>query len=400
MARHPRSLTVVLVVTMASSTFALAVISVLAADFIAEFDITREQLGLLVTASALAGAAAAPVLGPLADRVGAKAATLFALSVSALALLAMTVAPTFAWLALGAVMTGIPQGIANPATNMLILAQVPAGKRGVVTGIKQSGVQAGNAVGGVALPPIALSAGWRWGTTAAVAVPVLGLLLAWFTLPGDGGSRSRRDRGPRTTVGMARLATYGFLLGCGGTAVSTYLPLFSQERLGMTPVAAGATVAVMGVSGVVGRIVWGRLAEAWIGAGRSLTIVAGISTVVGLLLLGAEWLGAWVVWPVAVLTGISASSWNTLGMLAIIQDVPRDSTGRASGSLMLGFLTGVGVGAPLLGRSVDTFGGYIPGWAGTTVTFVAALVLMASAGGHPIRVPDAPRGAERRPSGV
>jgi MFS family permease len=88
-------------------------------------------------------------------------------------------------------------------------------------------------------------------------------------------------------------------------------------------------------------------------------------------------LGAWIIWPVAVLTGISASSWNTLGMLSIIQRVPKESTGRASGTLMLGFLTGVGLGAPLFGRSVDVFGDYRPGWIAVTVVFAAALGLMA-----------------------
>jgi len=35
----------------------------------------------------------------------------------------------------------------------------------------------------------------------------------------------------------------------------------------------------------------------------------------------------------------------------------------------------VGVGAPLMGLSVDTFGSYGPGWAGVTVLFVVAAVL-------------------------
>jgi hypothetical protein len=89
---HSRWLTFVMVIAMASSTFALAVISALAADIIDEFAITREQLGLLVTAAAFTGAALAPILGPLADRLGARAATLFSLLSSAAATLAMRMA--------------------------------------------------------------------------------------------------------------------------------------------------------------------------------------------------------------------------------------------------------------------------------------------------------------------
>ncbi len=365
---------------MASSTFALAVISALAADIIDEFAITREQLGLLVTAAAFTGAGLAPILGPLADRLGARAVTLFSLLSSATALLAMSVAPGFLWLAGAALLAGVPQAVTNPATNMLILAHVAEGKRGVVTGIKQSGVQAGNALGGLLLPPIALLAGWRWGVVAAVSVPLMGAVVAGRVVPRSVASGGRpRGRGDRVRTGIARLAVYGFLLGVGGTAVVTYLPLYSQEELGLSPVVAGATLAVMGITGVVGRIAWGRMAEVWLGADRALAIVAGLSCVVGIGLVMSPVLGAWAVWPVAVLTGLSASSWNTLGMLSIIQQVPKESTGRASGTLMLGFLSGVGLGAPAFGRSVDAFGTYRPGWVAVTLVFGAALVLMLPA---------------------
>lgn len=369
-----------MVIAMASSTFALAVISALSADIIEEFAITREQLGLLVTAAAFTGAALAPILGPLADRLGARAATLFSLLSSAAGLLAMSVAPGFVWLAGAALLAGVPQAVTNPATNMLVLAHVAEGKRGVVTGIKQSGVQAGNALGGLLLPPIALLAGWRWGVAAAVLVPLAGAAGARKLVPRaatTGGRPSRRrDRAP---VRVSRLAAYGFLLGVGGTAVVTYLPLYGQEEFGLSPVVAGATLAVMGVTGVAGRIGWGRMAEVWLGADRALAIVAGLSCLVGLGLVMSPVLGAWIIWPVAVLTGLSASSWNTLGMLSIIQQVPKESTGRASGTLMLGFLSGVGLGAPVFGRSVDAFGDYRPGWVAVTLVFASALVLMLPA---------------------
>lgn len=376
MSERVKSLTLVMVLAMASSTFSLAVIAALAADMIGEFGISREQLGLLVTAAAFTGAALAPVLGPLADRLGARAATLFSLGASALALAVMGVAPSFWWLALGALLSGVPQAVANPATNMLILAHVPAGRRGIVTGIKSSGVQLGTAVGGLLLSPIAVVAGWRAGVVAAAMIPVGCLLLAWRDLPRDAPVRRSPLVGGQSRTGVSRLALYGFLLGAGGTAVATFLPLFGQERLGLSSVAAGATLAVMGVMGIIGRIGWGRIAEHHLGAEPTLVILAAISLTVSVALVFASVLGAWVIWPVAVLTGLSASSWNALGHLAIIQQVPRESTGRASGFLMMGFLSGVGVGAPLFGRSVDLFGGYTPGWIGVGVTFLSAFLLM------------------------
>ena len=60
-----------------------------------------------------------------------------------------------------ALVGGVGQAIANPATNKLISMHVPPGKRGIITGIKQSGVQAGTFLGGLLLPVITLSFGWR-----------------------------------------------------------------------------------------------------------------------------------------------------------------------------------------------------------------------------------------------
>lgn len=389
MGQPRRGFAMVLVIAMAASTFALAIIAVLAADLIAEFDITREQLGSLVTVSALSGAVLAPLLGPWADHIGARNATLFSLAVSAVAMVVMGVAPTFPLLIGGVLLTGVTQAITNPATNKLISSYVDRGRRGVVMGVKQSGVQAGNALGGAALPAIALAVGWRWGVLLAVLFPVAGLALAMWSVPGDVKTDLESRRSARASAGgVRRLAVYGLLLGLGGTAIFTYLPLFGQEALGLDPVAAGSAISVSGVLGVIGRIGWGRIAETSLGSDRSLLVLAGLSILVGLLLVAAPTLGSWVIWPVAALAGLSVSSWNSVGMLAIIERVPVEAAGKASGTVMLGFLGGLGLGAPIFGRSVDILGDYRPGWIAVTVMFVLAFALWlgpAASGPRPAR---------------
>ncbi len=49
-------------------------------------------------------------------------------------------------------------------------------------------------------------------------------------------------------------------------------------------------------------------------------------------------------------------------MLAIINDTPARDTGRATGMVMLGFLGGLTVGAPLMGWVVDVTENYVVGW--------------------------------------
>lgn len=361
---------------MGASTFGLVVFAVLAADLIDEFDVDRWQIGALVTAMTISGALISPSVGTLTDRIGARRATIATLIAAGGALAAMSISPVFGLVAFFALIGGIGQAIANPATNKLISMHVPPGERGVITGIKQSGVQAGTFLGGLLLPVIALSFGWRW------AVAVFGLaglacgLWASVSLPADLAIETdvgSEPSGGRMPPVIRSLAVYGFLLGFAGTAIFTYLPLYAEESLGFSAATAGYVVAFVGSVGVAGRIWWGRLSERSLGAMRSLRIISVLSAVSALLLVAAE-SNPWLVWIAALSTGLSASSWNAVGMLAIIQSVPTRRAGRGSGIVLAGFLLGLGLGAPAFGYSVDRLGTYLPGWFAISLVFLCALI--------------------------
>lgn len=376
--RPPRfSFPALLAGTMGASTFGLVVFAVLAAELIDEFGVARWQVGALVTAMTISGAVISPSVGTLTDRIGARRATIVTLIVSGGALAAMSVSPFFALVAVFALVGGIGQAIANPATNKLISMHVPTGARGVITGIKQSGVQAGTFLGGLLLPVITLSLGWRWAVAVFGLAGLAGGVWAIVSLPRDvavetdSGSEGTGERMPPV---IRSLAVYGFLLGFAGTAIFTYLPLYAEEALGYSASVAGYVVAFVGSVGVAGRIGWGRLSERRLGAMRSLQIISVLSAVSALLLVAADTV-PWVVWVAALTTGLSASSWNAVGMLAIIQAVPTRRAGRGSGVVLAGFLLGLGLGAPSFGYSVDRLETYVPGWLAIAVVFLAALTV-------------------------
>ncbi len=173
-----------------------------------------------------------------------------------------------------------------------------------------------------------------------------------------------------------RLSIYGFMMGIGMSVLLTYLPLFSEEVLGMTAEAGGLAVAVTGLVGIGARLAWARLAEGRLGSVPSLRILAILAVATGLVMVFAEQLGPWSVWVAAALTGLSGSAWNAVGMLAIIQVVPTSQAGRGSGVVLFGFLGGLAAGAPLVGWSVDTLGTYTPGWVAITVLFAVGFWVM------------------------
>ncbi|MYT24460.1 MFS transporter, partial [Streptomyces sp. SID7760] len=100
-------------------------------------------LGLTTTIGFGAATLLSPVGGRVVDRTGPRRSLVALLLVSAAALALIGAAPGPGLLLAAVALGGLPQALANPATNKAILAAVPPGRRGSVTGMKQSGVQLG-----------------------------------------------------------------------------------------------------------------------------------------------------------------------------------------------------------------------------------------------------------------
>lgn len=361
--------------TMAISTFAIIAAGVLAADLIEELDISRAQVGLLVTANGVLGALASPVFGRVTDRLGAVRSVVGALLVGSFTLTAWALSPTYQILFVAALVTGVSNAWGNPSTNALIVDNVPPGQRGVVTGVKQSGVQIGTFLGGLLLPVFAAWWGWRVALVCFLFIPVTGLI----------GMIGRRDH-KRATVqadavrgqlpmSVRWIALYGFVSGTATSAMIAFLPLFANERLDWSMAAGGSLIALTGLAGIGARVMWPRLSEKSIGHGRTLRILAGITTLAGVTLgvISLGGLGSWALIIAALLIGGGAIAWNAVGMLAVMDFAPPGLVGKGTGLVLFGFLFGLALGPPLMGFSVDQLGTYTAGW------FAAAGLLMVSA---------------------
>jgi predicted MFS family arabinose efflux permease len=276
----------------------------------------------------------------------------------------VSISPSYVILFCGALLTGLPNGWTNPATNALIVDNVAAGARGFITGIKQSGVQAGAFLGGLLLPAITSVAGWRVAWASFLVFPVVALFEMWRR---PEVVRAPRPAGaPKTPIPTAVrwIAVYGILIGLGVSGTTTFLPLFAEEAVGWSTAQAGLLIAGVGLVGVISRITWGSVSERWLGHGRTLRLL-GAQSAVGAILLALAATGSapsWVLVPAAILFGSGAVAWNAVGMLAVMDYSVPEVVGRGTGLAMLGFLTGVGLGAPLMGLSVDRLGVYTPGW--------------------------------------
>ncbi len=368
----------VLVWTMTASASQVFVLAALASTIIAELDITRFQIGLLGASNTIVGALTAPMSGNAVDRFGPRRTVAAVLLWSAVGFLVTALAQSYLLLIAASVFLGIPQGAGNPSTNKLIAEEFGEGQRGVVTGIKQSGVQLGVVIAGGVVPALAVVFGWRWATASIgfVTLGVAAFMLWRFPSSQSPLDRTRatgssddsdnsETRGARAGLDgfVYRIAIYSFLLGLNAGGVTRFLPLFAEEELGLSESTAGLVLALTGLLAIAARLFWGRLAERSIATGQALIILAfGSALTCGLLLING-WAGVWLVWVVAIVTAFTISAWNVVAMLAVIKDVPTSQSGQASGVVLFGFLGGLSVGAPIVGFLVDATDSYQSSWA-------------------------------------
>lgn len=371
------SFTALLAGGMAAATFVGPALAVLARFVIDDLSLTRAELGWVVAAYSAMAAIASPSIGRLTDRVGGRKALTGIFLMSGLGMVAIAAAQVYWLLIAAAMLAGIGQSLGNPGTNKLISLHIPAGNRGAVTGLKQSGVQIGVFLGGILLPAGAIA--WGWRTTLAIAgvLSLLSLALVNLVVPKDPMLEpvNRAKESVAWTAPILWLMIYGFLMGAAGGGVYTYIPLYGEESLGLSVTLAGTVAGLAGLVAFFSRIVWARHSESRTSYIRSLTQIAGLAVFfVGALLAAPEW-GTWLLWFGALGLGASATSWNAVGMLAVMVYSGHGEAGSASGVVLLGFLAGLGVGPPLFGWSVDRFDSYAPGLWGALATFVIAFLV-------------------------
>ncbi|MFJ5898624.1 MFS transporter [Streptomyces sp. NPDC093064] len=367
--RGPGALTALLTCAMAFSMMQLFLLGALGPRLVAELDISPTALGLTTTVGFSTAAVLSPVGGRVVDRVGPRRCLVALLAVAAVALALIGSAPGAGFLLAAVALGGLPQALANPATNKAILAAVPPARRGSVTGMKQSGVQLGAFAAGLPLAALAGFTGWRGAVWTAAGAAVVAAVWAARALPPDPPAKSTSAVWvPRGMI--AWLSVFSLLLGCGIASVNTYLSLYGTERLGLGPTAAGALVAVLGVAGIAGRVGWSKV------AGRPdrapwLPGSLAVGAVVAALLLACSSSFRPLAWVAAVAVGVFAVAANAVSMVLVMQRAAPGRAGQDSALVAAGFFAGFAVGPPLFGVLAEA-GRYGGGWLLVAAEFAGA----------------------------
>ncbi len=158
-------------------------VSVFINSFIADLQLSRDEVALAYLVGTLLGATAMPAAGQLLDRWGIRRGQLLIAGLFGLALFNMSLVQNWIWLAAGFVLIRmLGQGSLTMVSTVTVALWFDR-LRGRAMGILSIGVSAG-----IALTPVLLNSsinqfGWRtaW-VAAAIAVPAVLLPLTWFGL--------------------------------------------------------------------------------------------------------------------------------------------------------------------------------------------------------------------------
>jgi MFS family permease len=309
--------------------------------------------------------------GSLVKRFGAMRVSQVSLLMTATGLVLCAI-PYPATIAIGALFIGTGYGPVTPASSHLLIKTTPPDRLSLVFSIKQTGVPVGGMLAGLLVPSLHALIGWQ---AAFILVALVCVACAWVVRPLRISLDDDRDPTvkPSLTKGLVQpirlvwsqkplriLAAVSFLFAITQLSLTTYMVAFLYEDLGWTLIAAGIALTVAQAAGVGGRILWGWVADNWLGSGYMLIGVAAFLALgAGAVAFLSNETPLWFLYLVFMVLGATAIGWNGVFLAEVARQAPVGQAGLATGG-SLGFtFMGVLCGPPLFGVAaarLDSYG--------------------------------------------
>ena len=310
---------------------------------VAQFGLSKVQLGVVFTAMLVGAACCTAAAGVLTDRWGERRMVLISGVVMTIALAAAGVVRGYAPLIATMAVFGAGYAASTPAGGRAILAWFDR-DRGFAMGIRQTGVPVGGLLGALVLPPLAL----RFGLEAAFLVAAV--LVVIPTLIAYAGYREMREehleparlstllRGMRTLARDPRLVAVTvtcMILVATQLAMNAFITVTAVAEIGTTTVVAALALATGQAAAMIGRLFWGWASDMPFGGDRLVpfALIAGISALASAVLAVLRHGDVALLFGAAALLGFSGAGWNGLFAAALAEI---GGAGRAASALGLG----------------------------------------------------------------
>jgi MFS transporter, ACS family, hexuronate transporter len=304
-------------------------LGVLAPIFIAEFAVSKAQLGAIFGAMFLGTASCTAIAGVMTDRLGERRMIAISASLMTIALLSACAVENYLWLVITMTLFGIAYASSAPAGTRAILAWFDR-DRGFAMAFRQTGVTLGGLIGALMLPFVALHfGGYRaalFASAILVAVPAAITLLVYRE---PGFERGRKQQSFRQILReLPAHARDPRLLTVAGTAIvlvslqqamNGFLTVTNVTVVGLNPTTAAVAFACAQGSATFGRLFWGWVSDRFLG-GERIGMLGGLAVVGSLSAFAVAVQGpatqAWAI-PVALFLGLGAAGWNGVQVAAL-----------------------------------------------------------------------------------
>ena len=378
-----RAAATALAITLAIQVFtslAATATSVLAPEIGRDLGIAPKLVGVFVGLMYAGGMSASLVSGGFIERYGAIRVSQVCVLFCAAGLVMVIGYATWPGVLMplliaAPVVIGLGYGPITPASSHILVRTAPPSRMALTFSIKQTGVPVGAALAGAVLPAVALGIGWH-ATFALVAGLAIAIVLAAQAVRAALDAHRVPGR-PLSVAGviapfslvlrtpaLRELALTSLVYAAVQVCLMSFLVIYLTETLGYSLVAAGFALTAANLGGIVGRILWGAVADHFVPP----------RTLLGLIGIGAG-ACAWLTiafgsgWPsvallaVCVCFGMTAIGWNGVQLSEVARMAPAGQEGSITGAS--GFVTfgGVLVGPPTFALIAAVTGGYRVGFA-------------------------------------
>ena len=330
---------------------------------------------------------AAPLVGRMADRYGARRIALWFNPLLAFSLASCSLAGSIGALYIGAMLIGA----SSPGASSMIYGRVVNNwfkqGRGAALGLMSAGIGLSSFAGPRVAQIVIDAFGWRAGFVGLGVATLVGFPFLWIWL------RERRDSADRVGAAVAetghsrsealRLPTFWLMiagnllwgLSVGGT---NFLVPYLTE-IGMSRSLAATYAGLFGLASLLGRVVNGfviaRLRAPYMCAGAffvqaaalALFYYAGISGALVLILL------------LGVILGVQVNCFD----YCTVRYFGIKSYGEIAGLMLIANGAGIAISSPLFGYLRDTSGNYGVPYFATAAMMLVPAALMFLLGRHP-----------------
>ena len=354
-----------------------------------QFHLSKEQIGNVPAAQALAALVVGPLVGWLLDRIPAQIVMSVGAVLTAIGIVMMARAGSFHGVLVGSVVTGVGLSASTILPATMVISNWFGERRGTALGLTTAGMELGGMVIAIVAGHLDAVYGWRFAY-AVLAIPlvviVAPLYLVFVRTRPEQPAQSASIAKPSATEFMSSLPglelnealrtrafwmlvvlQFCFTFAVGGSFIHLVQYLIS---IGYT---LGAGTMVVGFSlglALIGKPAMGVLGDR-IGGKNALALCLLLSAANTAFLLLARMF--WVLVIFTVVGGLTGSAPIALGPLVQVETLGLKRYGSIAGLLGITFTLGAMMGPPIVGKLADVTGSY-------TVSFeVCALVAFVGA---------------------